>query len=67
MADPIHIHIIPVDPSLSPAEAWREICLMHVRTTFTCDVGEESWAVIDSCDGSECEGIAWDKEGVLDG
>jgi hypothetical protein len=49
-----HVHVIPVDPSLTPDEAWHELCLMGVRATVT---GEPTWAVI-KCDGVECEGIA---------
>lgn len=49
-----HVHVIPVDVSLSIEEAWRELCLMGVRATFT---GGERWAVVE-CDGVECAGIA---------
>ena len=28
-------HVIPVDPSLTVDEAWRELCLMGVRATVT--------------------------------
>ena len=45
-----HIHTFPVDPSLTPDEAWRELCLMGVRTTWT---GTEGWSNIE-CDGEEC-------------
>jgi len=45
--------VIPVDPSLTPGEAWEELLLMHVRATFT---GDERWAVV-KCDGA-CEHIA---------
>jgi hypothetical protein len=38
------VEVIPVDPSLTPLEAWNEIRLMGVRTTYT---GTESWAVIE--------------------
>ncbi len=50
----LHLHTIPVDPSLTVAEAWHELCLMGVRAT---DTGEPTWATI-RCDGTECEGIA---------
>lgn len=49
-----HLHVIPVDPTMTPIEAWDELCLMGVRATNT---GEPSWATI-RCDGSECDGIA---------
>lgn len=51
-----HLHTIPVDPSLTVEEAWRELCLMGVRAT---DTGEPTWATI-RCDGVECDGIARD-------
>lgn len=51
-----HIHTFPVDPSLTPDEAWRELCLMGVRTTYT---GTERWSNIE-CDGEECWRIAED-------
>lgn len=53
-----HLHTIPVDPSLTPEEAWRELCLMGVRSTVT---GEPTWVVIE-CDGDECSAIAWEDE-----
>lgn len=49
-----HIHTIPVDASLTPDEAWHEICLMGVRATNT---GSETWANV-VCDGEECSRIA---------
>lgn len=48
-----HVHVIPVDASLTPAEAWHELCLMGVRATNT---GSETWTVI-TCDGEECSRI----------
>ncbi len=53
-----HIHTFPVDPSLTPDEAWHELCLMGARSTFT---GTEGWANIE-CDGEECRNIAKDGE-----
>jgi hypothetical protein len=44
------IHVIPVDPSLTPKEAWKELCIFGRRTTFT---GPEKWVAI-SCDKEEC-------------
>lgn len=49
-----HLHVIPVDPSMTVEEAWHELCLMGVRAT---DTGPEKWASL-RCDGTECEGIA---------
>ncbi len=48
-----HTHTIPVDPSLSPKEAWLEICLFTRRVTYT---GSESWVVV-NCDEEECINI----------
>lgn len=48
-----HTHTIPVDLSLTPEEAWRELCIFGRRITFS---GEESWAIMD-CDGEECRNI----------
>ena len=48
-----HTHGIPVDPSLTPEEAWRELCIMGLRTTYT---GPETWAIVE-CDGEECSQI----------
>ncbi len=48
-----HTHTIPVDPSLSPKEAWLEICLFTRRVTYT---GSESWVVV-NCDEEECVNI----------
>jgi hypothetical protein len=53
MPRPEHIHLIPVDNSLTVEEAWREICIMGLRTTYT---DGESWANV-RCDGEECRGI----------
>lgn len=49
-----HVHTIPVDATLTPDEAWREICLMGVRAT---DTGAETWAVIE-CENEECRSVA---------
>jgi hypothetical protein len=49
----VHVHTIPVDKSLTPEEAWKEICIMGFRTTST---GGETWANI-LCDGEECRNI----------
>lgn len=49
----VHAHVIPVDPSLSSEDAWKEICIFGRRVTYT---GTESWATI-VCDGEECAGI----------
>jgi len=49
----IHTHTIPVDPSQTAAEAWRELCIFTKRVTWT---GSPTWAVID-CDGEECINI----------
>lgn len=48
-----HLHVIPVDDSLSVVEAWKEICIFGRRVTYT---GCESWATI-HCDGDECRSI----------
>lgn len=45
-----HIHVIPVDASLSVEDAWRELCIFGQRVTYT---GSEKWAEI-HCDGEEC-------------
>lgn len=45
-----HIHTIPVDPLLTPEEAWRELCVFGHRVT---DTGLEEWANVE-CDGEEC-------------
>lgn len=52
-----HVHTFPVDASLTPDEAWHEICLMGVRATNT---GSETWANIE-CDGDECWRIPHDE------
>lgn len=49
-----HVHVFPVDPALTVAEAWDELCPMGVRATNT---GPETWASI-RCDGDECRNIA---------
>ena len=28
-----HVHVIPVDPSLTPDDAWKEICIFGQRVT----------------------------------
>jgi hypothetical protein len=48
-----HVHVYPVDASLTPDEAWHEICVMGFRST---DTGSETWAVLE-CDGHECASI----------
>ena len=45
-----HVHVYPVDPTLTADEAWDEICIFGRRVT---DTGGEQWAVI-KCDGDEC-------------
>lgn len=50
----MHWHVYPVDPSLTPEQAWEEIRLMGRRTTFT--PGRESWSNR-LCDGSECDTV----------
>ena len=54
-----HAHTIPVDCTLTPDEAWKELCIFGKRVT---DTGTETWAVIE-CDGQECSGIEIDVEG----
>lgn len=49
-----HVHVFPVDASLTPEEAWDELCSMGVRAT---DTGETRWATM-RCDGEECWRIA---------
>jgi hypothetical protein len=48
-----HVHVVPVDPSLTPEDAWRELCIFGKRITWT---GPEQWANV-TCDGEECSGI----------
>lgn len=45
-----HVHVIPVDLSLTAEEAWREVCIFGRRVTYT---GAEMWATM-GCDGEEC-------------
>lgn len=52
-----HVHTFPVDPSLTPGEAWGEICNFGQRVTFT---GRETWANA-VCDGEECRNIKQEK------
>jgi hypothetical protein len=53
---PLHVHVYPVDASLTPEEAWDELCLMGVRAT---DTGSETWAVMTvDADDCRCENIA---------
>jgi hypothetical protein len=54
-----HIHTIPVDNSLTIDEAWKEICTMGFRATYT---GGETWASVE-CDGEECQGILEELDG----
>jgi hypothetical protein len=51
-------HIIPVDASLTPDEAWAEVCKNGERVTWT--EGPETWATI-RCDGVECMSIREEK------
>lgn len=46
----MHVHVFPVDHSLSVEEAWMELCIFGRRATFT---GGEKWAHL-QCDGEEC-------------
>lgn len=46
-------HAIPVDKSLTVAEAWKEICVYGQRMTYT---GSETWAAV-ICDGKVCEKV----------
>ena len=48
------MHVIPVDASLTPDEAWAEVCKHGKRVTYTD--GPETWAGI-QCDGVECMDI----------
>lgn len=48
-----HTHVIPVDATLTPEEAWRELCIFGRRVT---DSGATRWAVVE-CDGEECRNI----------
>lgn len=45
-----HLHVIPVDASLSVDDAWKELCIFGRRVTFS---GSEMWANV-RCDGEEC-------------
>lgn len=45
-----HVHVIPVDSSLSTEDAWKELCIFGRRVTFS---GSETWANV-PCDGEEC-------------
>jgi len=48
-----HLHAIPVDDSLTPTEAWKEICIFGRRVTFTSG---EHWTTV-ACDGEECKSV----------
>lgn len=48
-----HVHVIPVDPSLSIREQWAEICNFGRRVTYT---GPQTWAAV-GCGGQECERV----------
>lgn len=48
------VHTIPVDASLTPDEAWAELCREGKRTTYT--EGPVTWVAI-RCDGVECMNI----------
>ncbi|MFK0182315.1 hypothetical protein ACIQVR_40895 [Streptomyces xanthochromogenes] len=52
-------HVIPVDASLTPDEAWAEMCRNGTRVTYTD--GPVVWAAIE-CDGVECLRIVTDAE-----
>lgn len=52
------MHVICVDASLTPNEAWAEVCREGERTTYTD--GPETWAAI-RCDGVECMDIKQDE------
>jgi hypothetical protein len=58
------VEVIPVDPSLTPLEAWNEIRLMGCRTTYT---GIETWAVIEidpaDNDPSPLHRHCWHRDG----
>lgn len=49
-------HVIAVDATLTPDEAWAELCAKGMRTTYTG--GTDTWAAI-QCDGVECTGIVF--------
>jgi hypothetical protein len=46
-------HIVPVDPSLTLQEAWKELCIFGKRITNT---GDANWALV-RCDGAECKNL----------
>lgn len=48
-----HVHVIPVDRSLSADDAWKELCIFGRRVTWT---GAETWATV-HCDGEECANL----------
>jgi hypothetical protein len=53
-----HLHTIPVDPSQTADEAWRELCIFGQRVTYTDGPGRPvTWANV-ACDGEECRLLA---------
>ena len=54
-------HVIPVDASLTPDEAWAELRRAGTRTTYSG--GRDTWAVI-QCDGVECLDIVFVPDGA---
>jgi len=55
-----HVHTFPVDKSLTPKDAWVELCIFGRRITNT-GTGE-SWYNM-TCDGEECHNIEEDPDG----
>lgn len=51
-----HVHVIPVDATLTVDEAWKELCIFGRRVTYDGGIGTEAWAVA-RCDGEECSNI----------
>lgn len=58
-----HVHVYPVDRSLTAEDAWKEVCIFGRRVTYT---GGEQWTVY-RCDGEECAGIEEDRVASLKG